>query len=292
MQDDVAEDNYYRNLNPGEYAYLELLDSIMRRGGKRMDRTGTGTMSLFGSQLRFDLRDGTFPLLTTKKVWLKGVALELLWMLKGETNVAPLQAQGVHIWDQWADADGDLGPVYGAQWRNWGQSSATNYVGQLVNEGRDQLQELVDGLKRDPFGRRHIVTAWNPDEISKQKLPPCHCFFQCLVTVDMELVLILHQRSADMFLGVPFNIASYSLLTCMLAQVTGLKPGMFIHNFGDAHIYLSHLDAVRTQLSRTPRRAPTLKLDSSIDNLFKFEYDHIKIEGYDPHDKISAPVAV
>lgn len=288
MQDDVAEDNYYRNLNPGEHDYLELLRRIMRNGCVRGDRTGVGTRSVFGPQLLFDLSKG-FPLLTTKKTWLKGIIGELLWMISGCTNIAPLQAQGIRIWDEWADDDGDLGPVYGAQWRSWG---ARMGFGDSYHLGRDQLQELVDGIKRDPFGRRHIVTAWNPDDLSSQKLPCCHCFFQVYIDDQKRLSLCLYQRSADMFLGVPYNIASYALLTMMLAQVTGHTPGTFVHNFGDAHIYTSHFDAVTTQLGRTPRRLPTMKLDPKVDNLFTFDHTSFTLEGYNPHEAIKAPVAV
>lgn len=268
-----------------EYHYLALMHRIMYHGCERSDRTGVGTRSVFGPQLRFDLSTGQFPLLTTKKVFLRGVIAELLWMLSGSTNIAPLVAQDVHIWDEWADPDGELGPVYGAQWREWNSQG-------LLGAGLDQMQELVDGIKRDPFGRRHIVTAWNPHDLPQQKLPCCHCFFQCYVDDNKRLSLVLHQRSADMFLGVPFNIASYALLTMMLAQVTGNTPGVFIHNFGDAHIYKSHFEAVRTQLARTPRQAPTMTLDSRVDNLFAFDHTHFKLEGYDPHPRIAAPVAV
>lgn len=267
-----------------DWSYLGLLGHILHDGCKRSDRTGVGTLSVFGPQLRFDLSKG-FPLLTTKKVFLRGVIAELLWMISGSTNIASLVDQGVHIWDEWADQYGYLGPVYGAQWRCWN-------AGNRMLGGRDQLKELVDGLKRDPFGRRHIVTAWNPDDLSRQKLPCCHCFFQCYVNDKKELSLVLHQRSADMFLGVPFNIASYALLTMMLAQVTGNTPGTLIHNFGDAHIYNSHIDAVKTQLGRMPRQSPTVKIDPGVDNLFAFDHTSFTIEGYNPHEAIKAPVAV
>lgn len=289
MQDDIAEDRAHQQASPHDYEYLCLLEHILRHGCQRPDRTGVGTVSLFGPQMRFDLRKG-FPLLTTKKVFWRGVVAELLWIISGATNIAPLQAQNVHIWNEWADEDGDLGPVYGAQWRDWNAGNR-GLSGEMLG-GRDQLSELVDGLKRDPFGRRHIVTAWNPDDLSRQKLPCCHCFFQCYVNDKRELSLVLHQRSADMFLGVPFNIASYALLTMMLAQVTDTTPGMFIHNFGDAHIYNSHVQAVKTQLGRMPRKPPTVTLDSRVDNLFVFDHTHIILEGYDPHDSIKAPVAV
>lgn len=289
MQDDVAEDRATFLANDQEYGYLKLLHDIMWGGCHRSDRTGIGTRSIFGPQLRFDLTKG-FPLLTTKKVFLRGVIAELLWMISGCTNISPLVAQNVHIWDEWADDDGDLGPVYGAQWRDW--NAGNRGLSGAMLGGRDQLQELVDGIKRDPFGRRHIVTAWNPDDLSRQKLPCCHCFFQVYVDDQKRLSLVLHQRSADMFLGVPFNIASYALLTMMLAQVTGNTPGTFVHNFGDAHIYNSHLEAVKTQLVRMPRRSPTMKLDPRVDNLFAFDHTSFTLEGYDPHPSITAPVAV
>lgn len=290
MQDDV--DQYNRWLEykfAHDTEYLSLLTSILHTGCARSDRTGVGTLSLFGPQMRFDLSKG-FPLLTTKKVFLRGVIAELLWIISGCTNIAPLVAQNVHIWDEWADDDGDLGPVYGAQWRDW--NAGNRGLSGVMLGGRDQLQELVDGIKRDPFGRRHIVTAWNPDDLSRQKLPCCHCFFQCYVNDKRELSLVLHQRSADMFLGVPFNIASYALLTMMLAQVTGNTPGTFIHNLGDAHIYNSHIEAVKTQLGRMPRQSPTMKLDSKVDNLFAFDHTSFTLEGYNPHEAIKAPVAV
>lgn len=277
--------------------YLQLASKILLRGNQRNDRTGTGTRSLFGEQLRFNLREG-FPLLTTKKVWFEGVVKELLWMLSGSTNAKVLQAQGVRIWDEWAGPDGELGPVYGEQWRHWDSDNRLSMAGDewwisghRLNPGLDQIKALVEGLKKDPNGRRHIVTAWNPSDLPEQKLPCCHCFFQCYVTQG-QLSLVMHQRSADYFLGVPFNIASYALLTHMLAQVCGLEVGELIINYGDVHIYNNHVSQIYTQMEREPLRLPTLKLNKAIDDIDAFTYSDIQIEGYDPHPAIKAPVAV
>lgn len=257
--------------------YLQLLQDILDRGEKREDRTGTGTLSLFGYQMRFNLADG-FPVLTTKKLHLRSIIHELLWFLKGETNIKYLHENKVTIWDEWADANGELGPVYGKQWRNW--------------NGIDQITKLIDGIKTKPHSRRHIVSAWNVSEIEKMKLPPCHALFQFYVHTDGRLSCQLYQRSADVFLGVPFNIASYALLTMMVAQVTGLKPGDFVHTFGDAHLYLNHVEQAREQLSRTPRALPTMKLNPAVKSIFDFKFDDFTLENYNPHPAIKAPIAV
>ncbi len=256
--------------------YLDLLRAVLRDGASKNDRTGTGTTSVFGHQMRFDLADG-FPLVTTKKVHLKSVVHELLWFLKGETNVRYLKENGVSIWDEWADAEGELGPVYGKQWRDW--------------NGVDQIARVVEEIRRNPDSRRLIVSAWNVSEIEKMALPPCHCFFQFYVS-DGRLSLQLYQRSADLFLGVPFNIASYALLLAMTAQVTGLRCGEFVHTFGDLHIYSNHLEQVKLQLSREPRPLPALRLNPRVKDLFDFKYEDIEILNYDPHPAIKAPVAV
>lgn len=278
-------------------AYLELLENVLRRGRRRDDRTGTGTLSLFGYQLRVDLRE-SFPLLTTKKVHMKSIVHELLWFLRGETHVRSLQEAGVSIWDEWATADqtarfgrqpGDLGPVYGHQWRNFGATLKAD--GTYEKDGLDQLRLLLDQLERQPHSRRLLVTGWNPREADRVALPPCHTLFQCYVQ-DGELSVQLYQRSADVFLGVPFNIASYALLTRMLAQVAGLRPGEFIHTFGDVHLYANHVDQAELQLSRSPRPLPTLTLNPDVRDLFAFRYEDIRVEGYDPHPRIAAPVAV
>jgi thymidylate synthase len=261
--------------------YLDLLAAIRDTGARKRDRTGTGVLSLFGRQMRFDLADG-FPLVTTKKLHVKSIVHELLWFLQGSTNVRYLNEHGVTIWDEWADEKGELGPVYGRQWRSW-----------PTPDGRhiDQIAQLVERLKRDPDSRRHIVSAWNVGELDKMALPPCHCLFQFYVA-DGKLSCQLYQRSADMFLGVPFNIASYALLTLMMAQVTGLAPGEFVHTFGDVHLYLNHLDQADEQLKRHPRALPRMELNPEMRSLFDFVYEDFKLVGYDPHPAIRAKVAV
>ena len=261
--------------------YLDLLREIRDNGVTKTDRTGVGTKSIFGHQMRFNLQDG-FPLLTTKKVFLKGIIYELLWFLKGDTNIKFLTAHNVHIWDEWADENGDLGYVYGKQWRSW---EATD--GRVI----DQISQAVDLIKNHPDSRRILVTAWNPAEIDKMALPPCHCLFQFYVA-DGKLSCQLYQRSADTFLGVPFNIASYALLTMMLAQVCGLEPGEFIHTTGDTHIYLNHLEQVNEQLSREPRPLPKMIINPDVKSIFDFKYEDFQLEGYDPYPAIKAPVAV
>jgi len=261
--------------------YLSLLRHILDHGTPKSDRTGTGTLSVFGHQLRVDLENG-FPLLTTKKVHLRSIIIELLWFLRGETNVRFLQENKVTIWDEWADANGDLGPVYGAQWRSW-----------PAPDGRsiDQISNVVDMIKRNPDSRRLIVSAWNPADVDKMALPPCHCLFQFYVA-NGRLSCQLYQRSADVFLGVPFNIASYALLTMMVAQVTGLKPGDFVHSLGDAHLYSNHLDQARLQLTRPTRPLPVMKINPAVKDIFAFRYEDFVLEGYDPHPHIKAEVAV
>jgi thymidylate synthase len=261
--------------------YLDLLDHVLRTGVKKSDRTGTGTISVFGHQMRFDLAAG-FPLLTTKKLHTKSIIIELLWFLKGDTNIAYLKENGVSIWDEWADENGDLGPVYGHQWRSWPAGNG----GQI-----DQITNLIAGLKKNPDSRRHIVTAWNPAEVDQMALPPCHCLFQFYVA-DGKLSCQLYQRSADIFLGVPFNIASYALLTMMVAQVTGLKLGEFVHTLGDAHIYSNHLEQAHIQLSRQPRPLPTLHLNPDVTDIFGFSATDFRLENYNPHPHIAAKVAV
>jgi thymidylate synthase len=262
-------------------AYHDLLKLILDTGTDRSDRTGTGTRSIFGHQMRFDLNAG-FPLVTTKKLHLKSIIHELLWFLAGDTNIAYLKANGVRIWDEWADANGDLGPVYGKQWRSWPAPNGASI---------DQIANLVHGLKTNPHSRRHIVSAWNPALVDEMALPPCHCLFQFYVA-DGKLSCQLYQRSADVFLGVPFNIGSYALLTLMVAQVTGLKPGDFVHSFGDVHLYHNHFEQAREQLSRELRPLPIMKLNPEIDDIFGFTYDDFALEGYDPHPAIKAAVAV
>ena len=261
--------------------YLDLLNRIMTEGAVKHDRTGVGTKSVFGHQMRFDLSAG-FPLLTTKKVHLKSIIYELLWFISGNTNIGYLKEHGVTIWDEWADENGDLGPVYGYQWRSWNSSS-----GKAV----DQLSQVIDTIRRNPDSRRMLVTAWNPSEVDKMALPPCHCLFQFYVA-DGKLSCQLYQRSADTFLGVPFNIASYALLTMMIAQVCGLKPGEFIHTTGDTHIYLNHFEQVREQLSREPRPLPRMIINPEVKSIFDFKYEDFTLEGYDPWPAIKAPVAV
>ncbi|MCZ8183048.1 MAG: thymidylate synthase [Beijerinckiaceae bacterium] len=261
--------------------YLDLMQRVLDEGVPKQDRTGTGTLSLFGAQLRFDLAKG-FPLVTTKKLHLKSIIHELIWFLAGDTNIKYLKENGVSIWDEWADETGDLGPVYGRQWRSWAKPD-----GGVV----DQIAELLVEIRRNPDSRRLIVSAWNPADIPDMALAPCHCLFQFHVAAG-RLSCQLYQRSADLFLGVPFNIASYALLTHMIAQVTGLKPGDFVHSFGDVHLYSNHLEQARLQLTRQPRPLPVLKLNPAVTDLFAFRYDDIAIEGYDPHPAIRAPVAV
>jgi thymidylate synthase len=261
--------------------YLDLLQHILDHGIDRGDRTGTGTRAVFGYQMRFDLAAG-FPLLTTKRLHTRSIVHELLWFLRGETNVRSLQEAGVSIWDEWADEHGELGPVYGHQWRHWPARDG----GEI-----DQIQRLVEGLRRNPESRRHIVTAWNPADVDRMALPPCHALFQFHVAAG-RLSCQLYQRSADVFLGVPFNIASYALLTHMVAQVTGLQAGDFVHTLGDAHLYHNHFEQARLQLTREPRPLPTLRLDPNVRELLDFGYDDIVIEGYDSHPHIPAPIAV
>jgi len=261
--------------------YLDLLRHVIANGTEKSDRTGTGTKSVFGYQMRFDLAEG-FPLLTTKKVHTKSIIHELLWFLKGETNIKYLKENGVSIWDEWADENGNLGPVYGSQWRSWKGAD-----GRTI----DQITQVIDQIKKNPDSRRLIVSAWNVGEIDKMKLPPCHAFFQFYVA-DGKLSCQLYQRSADIFLGVPFNIASYALLTMMIAQVCDLKPGEFVHTLGDTHIYSNHFEQVELQLSRAPKPLPTMKLNPVVKNIFDFRFEDITLENYDPHPAIKAPVAV
>lgn len=262
-------------------SYLDLMQKIINEGSDKMDRTGTGTKSLFGAQLRFDLSAG-FPLVTTKKVHLKSIIHELLWFLKGETNIHYLKENGVSIWDEWADENGNLGPVYGAQWRSWKGAD-----GKVI----DQISSVVDQIKKNPDSRRLIVSAWNVGELDQMALAPCHAFFQFYVA-DGKLSCQLYQRSADFFLGVPFNIASYALLTMMVAQVCDLKCGDFVHTFGDLHLYANHLEQALLQLSREPKPLPKMKLNPAVKSIFDFKYDDFTLEGYDPHPGIKAPVAI
>jgi thymidylate synthase len=266
--------------------YLDLLRRVLDDGSAKGDRTGTGTRSVFGHQMRFDLSAG-FPLVTTKRVHTRSVFAELLWFLRGDTNVKWLQDRGVSIWDEWADADGDLGPVYGHQWRSWPAPDGTHV---------DQVAQVVEAIRRDPDSRRHIVSAWNVADIPQMALAPCHALFQFYVAPSESgpgrLSCQLYQRSADVFLGVPFNIASYALLTHMVAQVTGLRVGDFVHTLGDAHLYTNHLDQARLQLTRAPRPLPRLRLDPSVTGLDEFDLEHISVEGYDPHPGIKAPIAI
>jgi thymidylate synthase len=277
--------------------YLDLLRRVLVEGRDRKDRTGTGTRGIFGHQMRFDLRAG-FPLLTTKKLHLKSIVHELLWFLRGETRVEPLQAAGVRIWDEWATAGvtarfgreaGDLGPVYGHQWRNFGATPRPD--GTWANDGVDQIAKVVADIVTNPWSRRLIVTGWNPKEADEVALPPCHTLFQLYVQ-DGELSCQLYQRSADVFLGVPFNIASYALLTMMIAQVTGLRPGDFVHTFGDAHLYRNHFEQAKLQLEREPRALPRMKINPEVREIFGFRYEDFVLEGYDPHPHIKAEVSV
>ena len=261
--------------------YLDLMEHVLADGVEKHDRTGTGTLSVFGHQMRFDLNDG-FPLVTTKKVHLKSIVYELIWFLAGDTNVKYLNDHGVTIWDEWADERGDLGPVYGRQWRSWPASDGGTI---------DQIANVVAMIKRSPDSRRLVVSAWNPADVDKMALPPCHCLFQFYVA-EGRLSCQLYQRSADIFIGVPFNIASYALLTMMVAQVTGLKAGEFIHTFGDAHLYLNHLEQARLQLSRAPHALPTMRLNPAVKDLSAFRYEDFTLEGYAPHPHIKAKVAV
>lgn len=262
-------------------AYLDLLQRVLDEGTLRGDRTGTGTIGVFGAQMRFDLSKG-FPLVTTKKLHVKSIVHELLWILSGATNVQPLKDAGVSIWDEWASPEGELGPVYGKQWRAW-----------QAPDGRtiDQIADLLAGIEHNPDSRRLVVSAWNPADVGKMALPPCHTLFQMYVA-DGRLSCQLYQRSGDLFLGVPFNIASYALLTAMVAQVSGLQPGDFVHTLGDAHLYTNHVEQARLQLTRSPRALPTLKLNPAVRDLFAFSYDDIGFEGYEPHPGIKAKVAV
>jgi thymidylate synthase len=264
-----------------EQQYLDLLAQVLAQGASKSDRTGTGTLSVFGRQLRFAL-DQSFPLLTTKKLHLKSIVLELLWFLRGDTNVKWLQERGVTIWDEWADAQGELGPVYGYQWRHW-----------RAPDGReiDQIKLVIESLRARPDSRRHLVSAWNPADVDRMALPPCHALFQFYVAGG-KLSCQMYQRSADLFLGVPFNIASYALLTLMMAQVTGLQAGEFVLTLGDAHLYLNHLDQAREQLSRSPRAFPRMKLNPEVKDLFAFRFEDFALEGYEPHPAIKAPIAV
>ena len=261
--------------------YLELMQHVLTHGHQKSDRTGTGTRSVFGWQMRFNLEDG-FPVLTTKKLHLRSIIHELLWFLQGDTNIKYLQDNGVRIWDEWADENGNLGPVYGHQWRHWSTADGREI---------DQIVQLVEGLKKNPDSRRHLVSAWNPGDVDRMALPPCHALFQFYVA-DGRLSCQLYQRSADIFLGVPFNIASYALLTLMLAQVCDLKPGDFVHTLGDAHLYSNHLEQAQLQLSRETRALPTLRINPEVKDLFAFRFEDFSLEGYDPHPHISAPVAV
>ena len=261
--------------------YHDLMQHVLDKGATKTDRTGTGTVSVFGYQMRFDLQEG-FPLLTTKKLHLKSIIHELLWFLKGDTNINYLRENGVRIWDEWADENGNLGPVYGSQWRSWPAADGRHI---------DQVTQVVNQIKNNPDSRRMIVSAWNVGEIDKMKLPPCHAFFQFYVA-DGKLSCQLYQRSADIFLGVPFNIASYALLTLMIAQVCGLKPGEFIHTFGDAHIYLNHMEQVELLLSRTQKALPQIKMNPEVKDIFDFKFEDFSLENYNPDPPIKAPVAI
>jgi len=268
-------------MNPGEQQYLDLLEELLERGARKSDRTGTGTLSVFGRQMRFPLED-SFPLLTTKKLHLKSILYELLWFLRGDTNVRWLQERGVTIWDEWADENGELGPVYGYQWRHWRTPEGAEI---------DQIAKVIESLRKKPESRRHIVSAWNPADVERMALPPCHLLFQFYVA-EGRLSCQMYQRSADLFLGVPFNIASYALLTLMVAQVAGLKRGEFVLTLGDAHLYLNHLEQAREQLRRAPRPFPRMRLNPEVKDLAAFRYEDFTLQGYDPHPAIRAPIAV
>lgn len=259
--------------------YLDLLHLVLDAGEQRKDRTGTGTLGIFGHQMRFDLSEG-FPLVTTKKCHLRSIIYELLWFLSGDPNVKFLHDHNVTIWDEWADSEGNLGPVYGFQWRHWGANAV------------DQIQGVIDQIKSNPFSRRHIVSAWNVSDLPRMALPPCHILFQFYVHNDNRLSCHLYQRSADIFLGVPFNIASYALLTLMTAQVSGLKPGFFVHSFGDAHLYLNHRDQAKLQLGREPRPLPVMKLNPDVGSIYDFRFEDFSLEGYDPHPAIKAEISI
>lgn len=262
--------------------YLNLLKRVLKEGEERSDRTGVGTLSVFGEQVRYNLAEG-FPVLTTKKLHLRSIIHELLWFLRGDTNVKYLHENRVSIWDEWADDDGNLGPVYGAQWRSWPTPSG---------ESVDQIKQLIKGIQANPFSRRHIVSAWNVGQLADMALPPCHALFQFYVHRDERLSCQLYQRSADLFLGVPFNIASYALLTVMVAQVCGLKPGEFVHSFGDLHLYKNHIEQANEQLSRSPRSLPRMKINSEVKSIFEFRFEDFELQNYDPHPSIKAPIAV
>jgi len=270
-----------RSIRSRMRAYLQLLQHILDHGVEKGDRTGTGTLSVFGYQMRLDLTRG-FPLLTTKKLHLKSILHELLWFLSGDTNVRTLNARGVSIWDEWADPEGELGPIYGFQWRSWPGPDGRRH---------DQIEAVLDSIRRDPDSRRHLVSAWNVADLERMRLPPCHVLFQFYVAQG-RLSCQLYQRSADVFLGVPFNIASYSLLTLMVAQVCDLEPGEFVHTFGDVHLYRNHLEQARLQLTREPRSAPRMRLNPRVRSLFDFQFEDFTLEDYDPHPHIPAPVAV
>ncbi len=261
--------------------YLDLLDHVLEKGTEKKDRTGTGIISTFGYQMRHDLQDG-FPLLTTKKLHIRSIIYELLWFLRGDTNVKYLNDHKVSIWNEWADEQGDLGHIYGYQWRSWPTPGG---------EHIDQISRVIDSIRNDPDSRRHLVSAWNPGDLNNMALPPCHVLFQFYVAGG-RLSCHLYQRSADLFLGVPFNIASYSLLLMMVAQVTNLKPGEFIHTFGDVHIYLNHIDQVRLQLTREPRKLPRMKINPSVRDIFRFSYEDFEVTGYDPHPRIRGDISV
>jgi len=273
--------NNHTYFAPAMKAYLDLLQHILDNGTQKTDRTGTGTISCFGYQMRFNLSDG-FPVVTTKKLHLKSIIHELLWFLQGDTNIAYLKENGVRIWDEWADADGNLGPVYGKQWRSWAAPD-----GRVI----DQISDLVAMIRKNPDSRRLVVSAWNPADVPSMALPPCHCLFQFYVA-DGKLSCQLYQRSADTFLGVPFNIASYALLTLMIAQVCELEPGEFVHTFGDVHLYNDHIEQAKLQLTREPRALPTMRIDPSVKDLFGFRFEHFTLENYDPHPHIKASVSI